>query len=85
MPLNLGMVDMIQKFDLIAGNRKEVREYIESLDHFDSWQFGKSYDDQIDRLLKRDGLMRHIGAVTYQSRNDDGLATIHAAFVTIMN
>lgn len=85
-PLCLGMTEnMIQKFDLISGYREEVKSYIESLDHFDSWQIGKSYEDQIDRLLDRDGLMNHIGGVTYQSRNDDGLVTIHAAFVAIMD
>lgn len=76
---------MIRKFDLIAGNRNEVRDYIESLDHFNSWQIGKSYDDQIDRLLARNVFLQHIGAVTYQSRNEDGVVTIHAAFVAIMD
>ena len=74
---------MIQNFDLIAGNKKEVREYIESLDSFDSWQIGKSYDDQINALLSRNVLHRHIGGVTYQGRTDEGLITIHAAFIAI--
>lgn len=77
------LIDMIQKFDLIAGTKEEIRNYIESLDHFDSWQFGKSYEDQVKRLLNRDVLMRHIGAITYQSRNVDRTATIRAAFIAI--
>lgn len=75
---------MIQKYDLISGGVKEVYGYIESLPHFDSWQLGKSYEDQINRLLARDVFLRHIGAVTYQGR-DGGDVTIHAAFVAIMD
>jgi hypothetical protein len=76
---------MIKKFDLIAGPEKDIKEYIESLDTFDCWQIGKTYYTQIERLLARPVLGRHIGAVTYQSRNDDGTVSIHAAFIAINN
>jgi virulence-associated protein VapD len=74
---------MIQKFDLIAGSVEDIREYIESLDTFDSWQLGKNYYDQIDNMLDRPGLQNHIGAVTYQERDSDKGVTIHAAFIAI--
>ena len=73
---------MIKIFDLISGSREEVREHIESLDNFSSWQLGKKYDDQIDRMLSRDDLMKHIGCVTYQQNTSPGVV-IHAAFVAI--
>jgi hypothetical protein len=75
---------MIKKFDLISGSIEEVKEYIEGLDNFNRWQFGKSYEYQIRQLLSRDCLMAHIGGVTYQSMDVDGLVTIHAAFVAII-
>lgn len=76
---------MIKKFDLIAGSEEEIKQYIESLDTFDSWQIGKDYYTQIERLLTRPGFGSHIGFVTYQERKPDGCVTIHAAFIAINN
>jgi hypothetical protein len=73
---------MIQKFELIAGTMEEVQKYIEQLPNFHSWQIGKMYDPQIERMLSRDGPMSHIGFVTYQQMTEDGIV-IHAAFVAI--
>lgn len=73
---------MIQKFDLIAGSSSEIKVYIESLDSFHMWQIGKTYEDQVKRLLDRNVLGNHIGGITYQGINEDGVV-IHAAFVAI--
>jgi len=76
---------MIQKFDLISGSVDEIKEYIEGLDTFYSWQLGKDFYSQVERLLSRDCLFKHIGPVTYQERKSDGYVTIHAAFIGINN
>jgi hypothetical protein len=74
---------MIQKFDLIAGSIDEIKEYIEGLDTFDSWQLGKGLYSQVENLLSRDCLFKHIGPVTYQGRNSDRSVIIHAAFIAV--
>ncbi len=75
---------MIKRFDLIAGSVNEIEEYIEGLDTFDSWQLGKDFYSQIERLMSRDCFLEHIGAVTYQERDHEGLVTIHAAFIAVV-
>jgi hypothetical protein len=76
---------MIKKFDLIAGKREELQEYIENLDSFDSWQIGKSFDHQVENfLLSREVMFRHIGPITYQGKDNLGQVVIHAAFVAIL-
>jgi hypothetical protein len=74
---------MIRKFDLITGSIYEIKEYIEGLDTFDSWQLGKEFYSQLENLLSRDCMFKHIGPVTYQGTDSDGLVVIHAAFVAI--
>jgi len=73
---------MIKKFELIAGTLDEVKEYIENLETFSSWQIFKSFDSQIQKMFLREDSMRHIGVVTYQGLCDDGVV-IHATFVAI--
>lgn len=75
---------MIKKFDLIAGTKEEIRDYIERDNTFFQWQLGKDYNSQIERLLNRSGFANHIGAVTYQGVCDDGVV-IHGAFVAVMD
>lgn len=75
---------MIKKFDLIAGSKKEIREYIENLDTFEKWQICKSYNTQVKYLLSRKCNMNHIGAITYQGLNENNQVVIHAAFAAII-
>ena len=74
---------MIEKYDLIAGSIEDVREYIESLETFKHWGFCKDYHSQVKRLLARNVLFDHIGAVMYQGEDEDGAVVFHAAFVAI--
>ena len=74
---------MVKIFELITGSANDVCSYIEKLETFESWQMGKDFYSQIERLLSRDCLMEHIGAVTYQGRDKLGYIVIHAAFVAI--
>jgi hypothetical protein len=73
---------MIKIFELITGDAEEVKHHIESLENFSGWQFGKKYNDQINKMLSRDDLMKHIGFVTYQQNTPEGVV-IHGAFVAI--
>lgn len=73
---------MTKIFDLIAGNREEVKHHIENLQTFKMWQLEKTYDDQVDTFMSRMDTLSHIGAVTYMGESEEGVV-IHAAFVAI--
>ncbi len=76
---------MIKKFDLIAGTKEEIKEYIENLSNFKMWQFGKSYNSQIDSMFRQTHLSKHIGFVTYQGENENSEVIINAVFIAVLN
>ncbi len=75
---------MILKHDLVSGNKGDIKQYIECLPSFYSWQIGNSFETQVENLLLRDCRFNHIGPITYQGMNEDGII-ICAAFVAIIN